>query len=268
MAQRLSKVCALISNVVGATAATALVSTSTVLAEAGNNNNNNKKSIYDTEQREIPTQTLEPTRLTALLRETREEAAHYLSMAKTHGQIVVDRWIDTEKRFAALVKRTVPEGEKLAPGIIYVGRNFAVRYMSPLLFGTAAGFYFLPGTSNVILRNVWGRYGDPTTIDKVKQQWEDVKQAQRDARGKVTEAVQELRMSLQEGRGYAAKTAKEIADKTPEPVKQVVEDVQKKAVEVTKDISAKVADKKDQIVEAVKDKAASLPIGFTDNSSK
>ncbi|KAJ1931131.1 hypothetical protein EC988_009886, partial [Linderina pennispora] len=52
------------------------------------------------------------------------------------------------------------------------------------------------------------------------------------------------------------------------PVKQVVEDVQKKAVEVTKDVSAKVADKKDQIVEAVKDKAASLPIGFTDNSSK
>ncbi|KAJ1946497.1 hypothetical protein EC988_005540, partial [Linderina pennispora] len=232
-------------SVVGATAATALVSTSTVLAEAGSSssNNNNKKSIYDIEQREIPTQTLEPTRLTALLRETREEAAHYLSMAKTHGQIVVDRWIDTEKRFAALVKRTVPEGEKLAPGIIYVGvaalagpifmrkRNFAVRYMSPLLFGTAAGFYFLPGTSNVILRNVWGRYGDPTTIDRVKQQWEDVKQAQRDARGKVTEAVQELRMSLQEGRGFAAKTAKEIADKTPEPVKQVVEDVQKKAVE-------------------------------------
>ncbi|KAJ1951621.1 hypothetical protein FBU59_000026 [Linderina macrospora] len=240
-----------------------------------------KKSIYDPEPRELPTESHEPTRLTSLLRETRLETAQFFSMVKAHGQILVDKWIDTEKSFERLVKRTVPEGEKLAPGIIYVGvaalagpifmrkRNVAVRFVSPLVFGTAAGFYFLPGTSNVILRNIWGRYGDPKTIDNAKAQWENAKQAQRDMRKKVAEAVQELRMSMQEGRGFATKAVEEIKEKTPEPVKKVVEEAQVKAVEVTKDVSAKVADKKDKIVEAAKEKAKSLPIGFTDsNSSK
>ncbi|KAJ2329474.1 hypothetical protein GGI00_003929, partial [Coemansia sp. RSA 2681] len=149
----------------------------------------------------------------ALLRETRQSAANAVNMAQTHGQLLVSKWIALEQQAADVVRRTVPEGERLAPGIIYVGvaalagpiftrrRNFAVRWVSPLVFGAAAAAYFLPGTASVVLRNVWGRYGDPKAIDSVCEQWQSAKLAERRLRARIAANVQELRMSLQQGRG-------------------------------------------------------------------
>ncbi|KAJ2743164.1 hypothetical protein GGI20_003947 [Coemansia sp. BCRC 34301] len=179
-----------------------------------------KKSIYDM-QTHSPSSALShsqqtpTTRLAALLRDTRGSVSSALDMAQTHGQILVSRWIGLEQRVADVVRRTVPEGERLAPGIIYVGvaalagpiftrrRNFAVRWMSPLVFGAAAGAYFLPGTTSVVARNVWTRYGDPATIDRACEAWQSAKLAERRLRARVAANVQELRMSLQEGRGFS-----------------------------------------------------------------
>ncbi|KAJ2494701.1 hypothetical protein IWW47_004464 [Coemansia sp. RSA 2052] len=151
----------------------------------------------------------------ALLRETRQSAANAVNMAQTHGQLLVSKWIALEQQAADVVRRTVPEGERLAPGIIYVGvaalagpiftrrRNFAVRWVSPLVFGAAAAAYFLPGTASVVLRNVWGRYGDPKAIDAVCEQWQSAKLTERRLRARIAANVQELRMSLQQGRGFS-----------------------------------------------------------------
>ncbi|KAJ1667599.1 hypothetical protein IW140_002178 [Coemansia sp. RSA 1813] len=145
-------------------------------------------------------------------------------MTRAHGQMVVDRWIDTEKRIAHLVERTVPRGEKLAPGIIYIGvaslagpiftrrRNFAIRWTSPLVFASLASFYFLPGTSNVVMRNIWGRYGDPATIDMIRDKWREAKQAEHSFRLRVADSVQELRLSLQEGRGFSVNKSDRRSD--------------------------------------------------------
>ncbi|KAJ2869063.1 hypothetical protein GGI22_000494 [Coemansia erecta] len=134
-----------------------------------------------------------------------------------------------EQRIAATVERTVPRGEKLVPGIIYVGvaalagpiftrkRNFAIRWTSPFLFASLASFYFVPGTANVVLRNIWGRYGDPGTLDAVRAQWHAVKETERSVRVRVADSVQELRLSLQEGRGFG-KNAHIVAEKTEEYV--------------------------------------------------
>ncbi|KAI8321504.1 hypothetical protein GQ54DRAFT_297987 [Martensiomyces pterosporus] len=230
-----------------------------------------KKSIYDEqEERQLvpASQGLEdqPTRLIALMREAREETVRLFNVAKTHGQIVVDRWVETEKCVESLVQRTVPQGEKLAPGIIYVGismlagpiftrrRNFAVRWTSPLIFGTLSAFYFLPGTANVVLRNIWGRYGDPQTIDNVREEWQRVKQTQRDVSRKVAENVQELRMSLQEGRSFGAPKTEAL-----EPVKAAVEDVQAKAADVSDAIAEKAASASSAVQEKEDKAAADIP---------
>ncbi|KAJ1882700.1 hypothetical protein LPJ57_000729 [Coemansia sp. RSA 486] len=176
----------------------------------------NKKSIYDQEVREIPAVTAEqqPTRLYALMRQLREDTLRTATLVKKHGQCLVNEWINVERHVARVVRNTVPEGEKLAPGIIYVGvatlagpiftrkRNFAVRWASPFVFGALAAGYFLPGTAQVVLRNVWGRYGDPQSIDRMANAWNDIKDKKQQLKSQLAENVQELRLSLQEGREF------------------------------------------------------------------
>ncbi|KAJ2862900.1 hypothetical protein GGH94_003984 [Coemansia aciculifera] len=265
MAQQIARV----ATILGAASATAVAITTPVFADS-------KKSIYDEYPREFPTTPHQqpPTRIIALLREVRHEATQALNMAQVHGQIVVDRWIGVEKQVADVVRRTVPQGESLAPGVIYVGvaalagpiftrrRNFAVRWTSPLVFGAMAAAYFLPGTSTVVLRNVWGRYGDPQTIDVLCAKWQSVKAAERQLRARVAGNVQELRMSLQQGRGFgqnavvapiasAKAKAEELGQVAVEKVAEIVRDVKEPA----------------KTVKIEKDQTKQLPLGFKDKPS-
>ncbi|KAJ2038884.1 hypothetical protein H4S03_002050 [Coemansia sp. S3946] len=263
MAQQIARV----ATMLGAASATAVAITTPVFADS-------KKSIYDEHPRDYPTTPHQqpPTRIMALLREARHEATQALTMAQVHGQIVVDRWISVEKQVADVVRRTVPKGENLAPGIIYVGvaalagpiftrrRNFAVRWTSPLVFGAMAAAYFLPGTSTVVLRNVWGRYGDPQTIDVLCDKWQSVKKAERQLRARVASNVQELRMSLQQGRGFGQTNAvAPIAS-----AKAKTEEIRAAAVEKVEDIVHEVKEPA-KAVKIEKKQPKQLPLGFKDN---
>ncbi|KAJ2487434.1 hypothetical protein IWW37_005233, partial [Coemansia sp. RSA 2050] len=251
-----------VATILGVSSVTALSITTPVLADSAT-----KKSIYDDQPREFPaTNTQPPTRIIALLREARHEATTALSMARIHGQMVVDRWIHTEQQVADLVRRTVPRGESLAPGIIYVGvaalagpiftgrRNFVVRGLSPLVFGAAAAAWFLPGTSAVVLRNVWGRYGDPAAIDRACETWQGVKAAERQLRRRVAANVQELRLSLQQGRGFGRDAAVAPVAKTEE-IKQV------KEVEIVPEATEPPVRAEEPQVKT-ETKPAQLPLGF------
>ncbi|KAJ2710348.1 hypothetical protein H4R19_003788, partial [Coemansia spiralis] len=177
-----------------------------------------KKSIYDSEARRAPERGADgaqpgTTRIVQALRSAREASGSVLANAQREGQKAVDKWICAEKYVERVVRDTVPRGEKLVPGILYVGvaalagpiftrrRNFAVRWASPFVFGAAAAACFLPGTSSVILRNVWGRYGDPGTIDRACDAVAEAWAAQQRARAQLAGKIQDLRMALQDGRG-------------------------------------------------------------------
>ncbi|KAI9503429.1 apolipo protein O-domain-containing protein [Coemansia spiralis] len=171
----------------------------------------------------------------------------FSSMIKMHGQALVDRWIATEKQIVQVVERTVPQGERLAPGIVYVGvaalagpiftrrRNFAIRWTSPFVFASLASFYFLPGTANVVLRNIWGRYGDPKTIDNIRDRWQSVKRAEREFRDGLADSIQELRLSLQEGRKFSSDS------KNHHGVKETVASIAAPVVEETREIAETVS---------------------------
>ncbi|KAJ1818003.1 hypothetical protein GGH91_004941, partial [Coemansia sp. RSA 2671] len=256
-----------VATVLGASSVTAFAIATPVFADSAT-----KKSIYDDQPREFPaTNTQPPTRIIAFLREARHEATTALSMVRIHGQMLVDRWIHTEQQVADVVRRTVPRGEALAPGIIYVGvaalagpiftgrRNFVVRGLSPLVFGAAAAAWFLPGTSAVVLRNVWGRYGDPAAIDRMCETWQSVKAAERQMRKRVAANVQELRLSLQQGRGFGqdAPVAKAVEVKQVEKVAEIVPEVKEPPVQTEEQL---VKTKEPQA--KAEARPAQLPLGF------
>ncbi|KAJ2005070.1 hypothetical protein H4R26_002158 [Coemansia thaxteri] len=239
-----------------------------------------KKSIYDEHQREYPSSTAllaePPTRLVSALRSAREEAISLIHVARTHGQLAVQQWIGVERAAAALVQRTVPEGERLAPGIIYVGvaalagpiftrrRNFALRWLSPLLFASATAAYALPGTSTVVLRNVWGRYGDPAAIDWAVEQYRGARVATQDARTRLVNAVQELRLSLQQGRRYGEREEARVAvqDSPPRIAHAVAVE------EKTAPAAATAAAKEERSTDAQATKAAERPVATAPENSK
>ncbi|KAJ1723223.1 hypothetical protein LPJ53_002435 [Coemansia erecta] len=241
-----------------------------------------KKSIYDTHEREYPVSspTQQPTRLQHLMRQLRNDTREAAETVQARGQLVVQHWIMLEQHIARVVRNTVPSGEKLAPGILYVGvaalagpiftrkRNFAVRWTSPLLFGAAAAAYWLPGTAQVVLRNVWARYGDPTTIDRVAEMWSEVRQKRREAVRSVQEGVQELRMSLQEGREFGKKKTGEAVSVAVAAAKEEAEAVATKVQAQTQKASEAVTKVLDQIPAAAKDEKPkkSLPLGFKDSA--
>ncbi|KAJ2519150.1 hypothetical protein H4217_002877 [Coemansia sp. RSA 1939] len=181
-----------------------------------------KKTIYDQQAAAPPAAQPRESgvadavpRVVAYTRAARAQAAAAARVAGGHGQAAVERWIAAEQRVAAVVRRTVPRGESLAPGIVYVGvaalagpiftrrRNFAVRWASPVLFASAAAVCFLPGTAAVVARNVWGRYGDPAAIDAVAARWDAARLAVRRLSLRAAAVVQELRMAMQEGRPFS-----------------------------------------------------------------
>ncbi|KAJ2654611.1 hypothetical protein IWW48_006001 [Coemansia sp. RSA 1200] len=218
-----------------------------------------KKTIYD--QQPAASADAQPKaneladavpRVVAYAREAREQGAEIARMVGRHGQMAVGRWIATEKRIESVVRRTVPRGESLAPGIVYVGvaalagpiftrrRSFAIRWASPLLFASAAAACFLPGTAAVVARNVWGRYGDPAAIDRIGAQWDALRLAERDLRARVAGAVQELRMSLQEGRPFSPPDKQQPSTRAGALTQQVESEV-RGAVERTEEFVASLA---------------------------
>ncbi|KAJ1646394.1 hypothetical protein J3B02_001138 [Coemansia erecta] len=239
----------------------------------------NKKPIYDQEVREIPTVTAEqqPTRLYALIRQLREDTLRTATLVKSHGQCLVNEWIGLERQVIRVVRNTVPEGEKLAPGIIYVGvaalagpifthkRNFAVRWTSPLVFGALAAGYFLPGTAQVVVRNVWGRYGDPQSIDRAVAKWNEIKRKKDEFKIQLAENVQELRLLLQEGREFgkakagqkqseAVQIAKHAIDEAKGAVKKLEDAMLEKASAAKQTVDGAVS-----VVDAKKQESASSP---------
>ncbi|KAJ2765030.1 hypothetical protein IWQ56_003121 [Coemansia nantahalensis] len=231
-----------------------------------------KKSIYDREARQTSERRAEgaqlgTTRIAEVLRTAREAAACVLTEAQREGQQVVNKWICAEKYVERVVRDTVPRGEKLVPGLLYVGvaalagpiftrkRNFAVRWMSPVVFGAAASAWFLPGTSSVILRNVWGRYGDPATIDQACDTVAGAWKAQQRAQAQLAGKIQELRMSLQEGRGFTTAPAAVEAGDSTQPLQKAASAVA--AAPVAEDAPAKE-----------NAPAKLLPVGFTDSAGR
>ncbi|KAJ2077168.1 hypothetical protein H4R24_005298 [Coemansia sp. RSA 988] len=248
-----------------------------------------KKTIYDSSiveesgeynerTRSRPTE----TRISAALGNLRDEGRHVAKGIQHHGQQLVRQWIETEQKVERVVRNTVPEGERLAPGIVYVGvamlagpiftrrRNAVVRWLSPWIFGSAAMAWFLPGTTAVVARNVWGRYGDPTTIDRAKEQWTELWNMQRRMRDAVADRVQQLRMSLQEGRGFStalpAKTVQEIENPTQEPhsawdvAAEAAIPVLEASVAPGVSSGASGTERKQELAE----KKSKLPLGFKD----
>ncbi|KAJ2704225.1 hypothetical protein FB645_003460 [Coemansia sp. IMI 203386] len=225
----------------------------------------NKKSIYDQEVREIPAVTAEqqPTRLYALMRQLREDTLRTATLVKKHGQCLVNEWINVERQVARVVRNTVPEGEKLAPGIIYVGvatlagpiftrkRNFAVRWTSPFVFGALAAGYFLPGTAQVVLRNVWGRYGDPQSIDRMVNAWNDIKDKKQQLKSQLAENVQELRLSLQEGREFGKARADQKQSEVVQATRSAIDEAKGAAKKLEGAVLEKAAAVKETVESAV-----------------
>ncbi|KAJ1982011.1 hypothetical protein H4R33_005116 [Dimargaris cristalligena] len=131
-------------------------------------------SIYDESQVQ-PQPPLGPTRLQIAVKQSRERVERFVHLSKAHGQMAVDRWIDLEHRAEDSVRNTVPKGEKLFPGALYVAvaglagsvfarrRNFLVRWTAPVFFAAASSFYFLPGTARTLSRRLYDTYGDEQT---------------------------------------------------------------------------------------------------------
>ncbi|KAJ1734194.1 hypothetical protein LPJ61_001208, partial [Coemansia biformis] len=248
-----------------------------------------KKPIYDEERRQVPESRAGgaqagTTRIVGALRSAREAASCTLTEMQKEGQWAVDRWICAEKYVERVVQSTVPKGEKLVPGILYVGvaalagpiftrrRNFAVRWASPLVFGAAAAAWFLPGTSSVVLRNVWGRYGDPSAIDRAGETVADAWAAQQRARELLADKIQELRLALQSGRGLtAAPVAVREAEGPRAPQKAVQAPAPAAAVPAINERAedaAKPATRLATPAPATEESTARLPLGFTDTASK
>ncbi|KAJ2373809.1 hypothetical protein GGI05_007397 [Coemansia sp. RSA 2603] len=240
-----------------------------------------KKSIYDTQEREysVSSPAQQPTRLQHLMRQLRHDTREAAYSVQSRGQLLVQHWIMLEQHISRIVRNTVPSGEKLAPGILYVGvaalagpiftrkRNFAVRWTSPLVFSAAAAAYWLPGTAQVVLRNVWARYGDPKTIDRVTEMWQEVKQTRREAVKSVQEGVQELRMSLQEGREFGKKRAAEAVNVAVAAAKEEAEVVATTVQAQTHKASEAVAKVMDKIPVPKDEKPKKpLPLGFKDSA--
>ncbi|KAJ2777819.1 hypothetical protein H4R18_004944 [Coemansia javaensis] len=229
-----------------------------------------KKPIYDDgsgeqQQRRVPGgRGAEPVRLTAALRAAREAAADALGEAQRGGQRLVDGWIRAERSVERVVRSTVPETERLMPGALYVGvaalagpiftrrRNVLVRWASPFAFGAAAAAWFLPGTASVVARNVWGRYGDPAAIDRACDSARALWDVQTRARDQLAQKIQDLRLSLQEGRAVS------VAPAIQEPPKaQQVQEPPKQEPAVP--AASKPAAEKP---------AERLPLGFTSDARK
>lgn len=174
------------------------------------------KSIYDdssnSTKEEGTQQVSVPTRLSSLMATLRKDTTEYASLLKQHGQLIVSNWIQLEKSVAGVVNRTVPQSEKLMPGLVYIGlgvlagpilarrKNLLVRCLAPWVVGGLTAMYVLPGTSSVVLRNVWGRYGDPQTLDKWSAMWTQSKQKTQELQNSLAQQIQDLRLSLQQGR--------------------------------------------------------------------
>ncbi|PIA12972.1 hypothetical protein COEREDRAFT_83801 [Coemansia reversa NRRL 1564] len=192
-----------------------------------------KKAIYDSgineEHGEHTQNKTTETRISATLGNLRADGKHLVKGIQCHGQQIVRKWIEAEQRVERVIRNTVPEGESLAPGIVYVGvamlagpiftrrRNVMVRWLSPWIFGSAAMSWFLPGTTAVVVRNIWGRYGDPTTIDRAKERWTELCNAQKRLQKDMADRVQQLRISLQEGRGFSTTLPTKIEEVIEEP---------------------------------------------------
>ncbi|KAJ2611377.1 hypothetical protein H4S08_003195 [Coemansia sp. RSA 1365] len=191
-----------------------------------------KKAIYDSsinEEDEHTQKKTAETRISATLGNLRADGKHLVKGIQCHGQQIVRQWIEAEQRVERVIKNTVPEGERLAPGIVYVGvamlagpiftrrRNVMVRWLSPWIFGSAAMSWFLPGTTAVVVRNIWGRYGDATSIDRAKERWTDLWNVQKKFQKDLADRVQQLRISLQEGRGFSTTLPTKIVEVIEEP---------------------------------------------------
>ncbi|KAJ2720008.1 hypothetical protein GGI07_004878 [Coemansia sp. Benny D115] len=238
-----------------------------------------KKSIYDdvSPSTTVPPVSAEeaPTRLLALTRGLRNDAQNFATFLQVHGQIAISSVISLERRVASVIERTVPRGERLAPGIIYVGiaalagpiftrrRNFAVRWTSPILFAAAAGAYFLPGTSQVVLRNVWGRYGDPQAVDRLVEGMGAVKMQVDSIKSWARESVQELRMAMQEGRSFGR--VENTVAKAAEPVKEAIKEAAKATVAKVEESVARAEAATAEIVNKSQETAAAVA---TDSVSK
>ncbi|KAJ1969113.1 hypothetical protein IWQ62_000828 [Dispira parvispora] len=142
--------------------------------------NPKKLDIYDKEEPQ-PLPVYGPSRLQLAIKEARLKAERAASLAVTHKNIAVDRWIEFERHTGSVIRNTIPREERLFPGAIYVAvaglagsifsrkRNFLVRWTTPLVFAAASSFYFLPGTARTLSQNIYGAYRDPATEQQARE---------------------------------------------------------------------------------------------------
>ncbi|KAJ1920940.1 hypothetical protein H4219_000993 [Mycoemilia scoparia] len=213
-----------------------------------------KKSIYDEDVRVYPTS--EPQSVLAeYIATSRKFACENLCKLKTEAQGYVDKWISIEKQVAKTVKETVPKNESLMPGAVYVllaglagpiftrKRNILVRWTSPILFGSLAAAYFLPGTTNTAVTRVWGRYGDPEALQNIKDTWAQVKNSQAIAQQKLAEKIRKIRESIESAQeskvSQATSRVDEVLSSAKDEAEKVVSKVNKEVQEVGSDVKAK-----------------------------
>ncbi|KAJ2821338.1 hypothetical protein IWW50_004678 [Coemansia erecta] len=247
-----------------------------------------KKAIYDTEERHPTPPALrlsqQTTRLSQLTQTARSSVTQVACDVRARGQLVVDHWIAVERAISRVVLATVPRGERALPNLVYVGvamlagpifmrrRNVVVRWLSPVVFGSAAAAWWMPGTSMTVVRNVWARYGDPETIDRVQEAACAAWARQKELRGQLVEQVERLRMSLQEGRAAVQVPASEAIVKPveavvkPEEVKEAVqEEVKRVADHAAQVVPADVVIATEKSIKESETKPEQLPVGFKSN---
>ncbi|RUS18039.1 apolipo protein O-domain-containing protein, partial [Endogone sp. FLAS-F59071] len=200
-----------------------------------------KPHIYDEPQPEIIL-VEHPTRAEHAVAVTKKVLKDTHAEGKKHIQTLTDQWIKFEQSVERTVKETIAPGEQALPGVIYVGvaglagnivarnRGIFLRLTSPLIFATAASYYFLPGTT----RNVG------TQLYRLEQQFpaavsahQSISDAARQARAQIDETVGQLRGAVptdEEARG-ALDGAKKKAGGAVGKVQEVYEEKVKPAVQ-------------------------------------
>ncbi|KAJ1651238.1 hypothetical protein IWQ61_008147 [Dispira simplex] len=169
--------------------------------------NPKKLDIYDNEEPK-PQPVYGSSRLQLAIKEARLKTERVASLALTHKNIAVDRWVEFERHTEDVIRHTIPRNERLFPGAIYVAvtglaGNFLVRWTTPLVFAAASSFYFLPGTARTLSQKIYGAYRDPATEQQAREVFgkltslgdrfnNNVERTVHDARQNLVESVRSL----------------------------------------------------------------------------
>ncbi|KAL1918619.1 uncharacterized protein VTP21DRAFT_2641 [Calcarisporiella thermophila] len=216
--------------------------TTTAMAEG----HKQKLPIYDEPQPEYVL-VLEPSRLEKISSQTQSFAQTSFQSLQSRLHSITKQWIGFEQCVEHKIKELVDPADRLVPNSIYVGvtglagtiiarrRGIILRALTPLLFAGVAAWYWVPGTSRNVVRELerlekegWPQLG---------QVRGELTRAVSDARAKISGAVDQL----EEMGSQKTAEAREMVEKSVEVSRETMEDKAREAQQAA-NVKAKQAE--------------------------